>query len=550
MKWLQCFLVAKWFLSIFFIITLTRCGEAVFTSFADSSVGDMDEEAEYSGEDLEGGAVTKVDIDEEMGSAEIDFDELSGSEEFVLVVYSYNEDKISNSFELESLNEPDGAWLAKEEDEEELLSSDDITEDLHQIIREAESTLHSDFRLQNNSSFLLKSTTEPSLGSKQTFKVLNSLAGIGNYSTVTATLQYKNSDFFIYVDERDEASLSSTDIETIAVSFAPHVGYEQELFGPNSDVDGDGHFSILFTRVVNQMGGSSGGIITGFFYAVDLFSADEYSQSNEREVIFTYVPDPDGELGTPISKNFSLSNIYPSVLPHEYQHMINANRHIFENGGPTEAPWLNEALAHFAEGIPSRNSAGYLEGVGLENASRTAGYLADTDTLCFTCGASLYQRGGSFLFLRYLYEQAEKGKLSGVVNGAELIENLLGTSLTGVENVIMSAYGDGPVDERFRDLMGQFGLALFLSDTGLSNDPRLGIDGMNLRAKQNDNRGTNLKGPALQIVDSLPIAGSIGASSIAYYEISGEEIINAGGVLELDLSGAEGMGAYLIQTGL
>ncbi|MBF0106732.1 MAG: hypothetical protein HQM16_15575 [Deltaproteobacteria bacterium] len=72
---------------------------------------------------------------------------------------------------------------------------------------------------------------------------------------------------------------------------------------------------------------------------------------------------------------------------------------------------------------------------GLENPARVSSYLSEVSDVCFTCGTSLRERGGSYLF-RYLYEQAELGNLPAVDSGNELLSALVDTDLRDVENVI------------------------------------------------------------------------------------------------------------------
>ena len=72
------------------------------------------------------------------------------------------------------------------------------------------------------------------------------------------------------------------------------------------------------------------------------------------------------------------------------------------SGGLPEENWLNEGMSHFME-----DWAGY----GVENPSRYAMYLASPSTYGVVTQSSpnLMERGASYLFLRFLYEQASDG---------------------------------------------------------------------------------------------------------------------------------------------
>ena len=258
------------------------------------------------------------------------------------------------------------------------------------------------------------------------------------------------------------------------------------------------------------------------------------------------VPDPDGDHGTAISSDFSLTNILPGVLVHEYQHMINFNQHYFENDSSAEEGWLNEGLSHLAEDIYYADSDDFMDGVGLENPARISSYLSDISDLCFTCGTDLAQRGGSYLFLRYLYDQAELGNLSNVDDGKEMLQQLLDTDERGIDNVVDVVSGTSDTDA-FKELLGRFALAVYLDGTGYSDDS-LSFTSLDLRSAQDDNRGTVLNGPAVQNVSSLPYNDSLEGNAITYLQISGEDIIDAGGTIELDFGSGSDYGAYLIRN--
>lgn len=526
---------AKSSICYLWLLMMVACGSASTLSTTSAETSGSSSTSEYS-TNLEGGAVSAVTLTD--NQAVIQLGTVSNSASYVLALYSSS--GTTNAFSVGDTDLSAPKALTK--------TSEDITEDLHQWLREEEKTLDTDAMLPSRPPLLKAAVTTPDVGSQRTFKVLGSFGGTSTTTTVTATLRYKTSHFLAYVDARNASSLSDSDLATLLEKYDSIIEKEQALFGREADVDGDGHFNILFTQAVNELGGSSGGIITGFFYAVDEFSAGVYPQSNQTEIFYTFVPDPEGEFGTAISKSFALSNILPSVLPHEYQHMINFNQHYFVRGGAAESSFLNEGLSHLAEDIYSINDVDYMEETGVENPARVSGYLASTGSLCITCGSSLYQRGGSYLLLRYLYEQAEKGNIENADNGAELIANLLQTTDTGVTNIVKAIYGDTATTTRFNEIMGQFGLAVFMSNTGLSTDARFNFSGINLRTTQDDNRGTVLEGPALTSSD-LPLSSTIGGASVSYVVLTGSQINELGGSIPVALSSNAQAGAYLIQTG-
>ena len=472
-----------------------------------------------------------------------DLTDVQDDDEVMIVLYSYNPNSTAAGFEVSNdqiaadisgVSADDGA----EEPETDIEGTPDITESLHEMLREAEADISDDaeaVRPRRSNNNALTSTT-------QSFKVLNSFSNSSSYTTVSATKRYETDDFEFYVDDRDAASLTDADLQTLATNYAAVIPRERELFGDESDVNGDGKFAVLFTHVVNELGGNSGGIVTGFFYAVDLFSDTQYAISNEREIFYTFVPDPTGQYGATISHAFALSNILPGVLPHEYQHMISFNQHYFLNGGAAETGWLNEGLSHLAEDIYTN-----MADTGLENPSRVASFLSGISNICFTCGTNLNQRGGSYLFVRYLYEQAENGNLTSVADGDALLHNLLDTNLRSSDNVIQAAFGSAGTTDDFKNVLGLFSLAIYLSNTDATTNNLLNFTGINLRSVQSDNRGTVLNGPAVQTLSTLPFTDTLTGNGMTYIQVPGSLINANGGSVSFSFDAAGDFGGYVVQ---
>ena len=530
--------------SLFGILFLAGCGSSTFnengSGASSTNAGTAGEGS--SAEGLEGGAISEVTFDGS-NQAVINFTDVSSSARYVLALYSYNASGSSDAYQLGNSKNLSARSLTVAD----RFAVADHTEDFHEWLRGEEQGLNPVDAVRPTTSRMAKAPEVTDPGTTRKFKVLNSFGGAGSYETVNAVLIYKGTNFLAWVDQRNQNSYTSDEWDAMFKKFDEQIPSEQKLFGTESDVDASGNFNVLFTQVVNQLGGSSGGIVTGFFYAVDLFKT--YAQSNQTEILYSFVADPTGAFGTPISKDFAKTNIHPSVLVHEYQHMINFNEHYFINGGSPEMSFLNEGLSHLAEDLYSQDSSGYMTKTGPENPARVSGYLQSIDTLCIICGASLYQRGGSYLLLRYLYEQAEKGNLAGAASGATFIDNLLDTADTGVTNIVSAVYGTGSSDNKFGEIMGQFGLAVFLSDTGLTTDSRFQIDGIGLREAQDDNRGTVLDGPAINSATD-GVTNTIGGASLSFVELTADDINNLGGSVAVQLAGSNATGAYLIQTGL
>lgn len=418
----------------------------------------------------------------------------------------------------------------------------DMTEEVHGILRDMEQDVEPDQQVELQAS-LTGVDTSVTLGSEDDFYVLNSLSGGGSFETVTATLVYQTEFFNYYIDNDELDSLSDDDLEELSENFADVIPLIRDIFGDESDVNSDGKFDVLSTPLVNGLAGSPNSIVTGYWYANDLGSS---SNSNQREIIYTMVPDPSGTYGSVVTENFAVSNIIRGVLVHEYQHMINYNMHVNENGGSTEDSWLNESLSHLIEDIYDTDSDDYMLSSGNENPARVNVYLDSIDSTCFTCGTNLAQRGGGYLFLRYLYEQAYNGEFSNLADGAEFIAALLDTDETGTDNIVNAVYGSSGSSDNFYDLMGQFTLAVYLSNTGITSNTLYNFDGINLRATQDDNRSTVLAGPESFELDDLSYTDAVTGNSVLYLEIDGETIVNNSGELSLSVGSGQDMRGFVL----
>lgn len=380
---------------------------------------------------------------------------------------------------------------------------------------------------------------DAALGSTETFRVLSSLSSTSSYVEVTGEVRCVKANAIFYVDTAvPDSVLSDSDVETLCDDFDTVAGAEQDLFGEVSDVNGDGKFAVLMTKQINRLGALGGGIITGYFYAGDLY---ERSSSNEvtnfREIIYTMVPDPSGQYGTTISNEFAMSNLLPAVLPHELQHAISYNQHVFVQGGSSEENWLNEGLSHLAEDIM---------GYGMENPSRYAMYLSSPSSYgIITQGSpNLMERGASFLFMRFMYEQAS--------DGGSFLRGLFSSSRRGVEN-LEAAFAGPSGFNTFSQFIARWSVALAMTNRGVTADTRYTYqararastgnwEGVCLECDADDNRGTTLEGVHLNAYSGYHNP-SLDASAVTYYSVA--EVPS-----KIDLTGTEGGDAFgvLIRT--
>lgn len=437
----------------------------------------------------------------------IDFSGTDPSAQFILAVAALDTNAASRVVQLSDESAPLADVAAPDAAPWKEYSAKDA---LDQQLRGAEMMLSVDAnaeRVHSNTSFSIgkaatAAPTVATVGSVESFKVLGGLSSLASYKSVRATAKCVGENVIFYVDTQVEANnrddLTDADVQRLCASFDATAAREFEIFGEPSDVNGDGHITVLMTPQVNRLGAMGGGIITGFFFANDLYVS---SNSNQREIIYVLVPDSEGIYGATIPKDFAMGNLLPAVLPHELQHAINYNQHVFVNEGSPEENWLNEALSHFSEDIM---------GVGQENPSRVEVYLDDPSSSGpFTSGSpGLAERGASYLFLRYLYEQAADPR--------QFLWDLLHSDTTGVENLEAAFAGTSEDFDQLSEFLLRWYATLVMSSYNLSSDPRFSYKARSWNADSSHWEGICLKCDAEDGRET--VLGGIGLSP--YYGVS------------------------------
>jgi uncharacterized protein YjdB len=231
-------------------------------------------------------------------------------------------------------------------------------------------------------------------------------------------------------------------------------------FGTPTDIDANGARSVVFyTRAVNELTpAGSNFVIGGFFHPRDLFpkvgpdpnsTDDDCATSNEAEMFYMLVPDPNGEVNGNVRTKESVRRTTVGVTGHEYQHLINAARRIYVNNASSfEEVWLNEGLSHIAEELlfyrasglaprqnitlsTLRSSQTILDAVNayqVSNFGRLIEYLEDPEGRSpYANDDELATRGATWQLLRYAADRSSTTQQT-------LWFNLANSRTTGVAN--------------------------------------------------------------------------------------------------------------------
>ena len=136
-------------------------------------------------------------------------------------------------------------------------------------------------------------------------------------------------------------------------------------------MDGNGRFLVLMTKEVNRAED-----VGGLVWPLDLLSRQDCATSNQAEIFYGRVPDPQGVVGNMVTKQ-ELLDYYPSLVAHEVTHLVQAYAGFQGAGGqrPKEL-WEWEGGATLAEQLVAYRIFGH--GSGQELSWAAYNYSAES----------------------------------------------------------------------------------------------------------------------------------------------------------------------------
>jgi hypothetical protein len=144
-------------------------------------------------------------------------------------------------------------------------------------------------------------------------------------------------------------------------------GLDTLNFGAPTDIDANGRVAILFTPSVNSIPAPPGAVVGGLFAGRDLVNVTTCPASNEGEMFYMPVPDPNQTINGNYAVEADVAIVVLETLVHEFQHLINAGRRLYINHAPTaEEIWLNEGLSHIAEELLYYRMSGNTPGTDID----------------------------------------------------------------------------------------------------------------------------------------------------------------------------------------
>jgi hypothetical protein len=330
---------------------------------------------------------------------------------------------------------------------------------------------------------------------------------------------------------------TDADYQSIASTFDTVVDpTDTKAFGAPSDIDGNGHVVLFFTRAVNELTPArSTSYVAGFFYARDLFPAtanasfQACASSNGGEMFYLMVPDPTGVVN---------GNKFREGQRHEHRHRHAGARiptpdqrvapHVREHGRDRlRGDWLDEGLSHVAEELlfyarsglkpranidatKLRSSSVYVDAFNndaVSNFARLGEYLrAPSSNSPFADNDSLATRGATWSFLRYAADH------TGSDDGTTWFQ-LVNSTTTGLAN-LTQVFGSS-----LTTLARDWATSVFTDDI-TTTDARYQEPSWNMRSIFGALQSNGAYPIATTTLGSTPAALTVTGGSAAYLRFS------------------------------
>ena len=233
----------------------------------------------------------------------------------------------------------------------------------------------------------------------------NSSSGCANPNLRTARVVAITSRAIVVSDTANPANgFTTEDYQSFGLTFDTLVyPVDTANFGNPTDIDNNQRVILFFTRAVNELTPPSQNFfVGGFFFSRDLFplTTDGLIQgcagSNFAEMFYLLVPDPAGIVNQNVRTADFVKSTTVGTLAHEFQHLINASRHLYVNNNSTfEDGFLDEGLAHIAEELTFYKASGFTPGQDLNSQAIQASQASQSAFDNF--GAANFRRFREFL---------------------------------------------------------------------------------------------------------------------------------------------------------
>lgn len=277
-------------------------------------------------------------------------------------------------------------------------------------------------------------------------------------------------------------------------------------FGAPTDIDGNGRVLLFFSQLVNQLSlPGQGSYVGGFFFGRDLFPLTSTATlaacagSNVGEMFYLPVVDATSQYNAYFNNKPIVTSQVLTTVVHEFQHLINAGRHLYVNTAATrlEESWLDESQAMLAQELLYYRVSGFapkqkLTWVTISTGANANGaqldlvkaylvqglellnsYLSSPETSTpYSNTENLQTLGAGWQFMRYLLDNTTGTQATfsraidnGAVTGFANLSNVFSTSLPALASTYQS-----------------WAIAQYVDGTGVSSNPAYANPSWNYRS--------------------------------------------------------------------
>lgn len=234
----------------------------------------------------------------------------------------------------------------------------------------------------------------PAIGMERTFRIPTD-AGI-EVATARVVAVSERAVAWADVTPRHPATVDMAFVTELMRDFdRTIVPRERAVFGMESDVDGDGRISLVFSPLTAQSG-------EAFFWSCDLVSKEGCGESNHVEAVYLT---PSDMLRPPYDTPAAINEI----VAHEMGHLIHYGRKIVRNRLTVweDSAYMNEAIGGLAQDtIGFQFDSLRATKVALDQVNRFSLGEVLVDGTGYSSSRDAAMRGGGYLFVRWLYDRA------------------------------------------------------------------------------------------------------------------------------------------------
>jgi hypothetical protein len=239
----------------------------------------------------------------------------------------------------------------------------------------------------------------PKLGEQRTFSISDGVED----KMITGEVIAVDSVAAYWLDKTTTplASVSSTTLAELADGFGKIVvPRERVYFGKESDIDGDGTISVLFSPLVSSTA-------TAYFSPCDVLDPAQVpicKASNRMELLYMTPP-------SSLQPPMNTAKAILETVAHELQHAIYFNhKYLMQNRiGGIENPYITEGLSALAQDLSGYQGGNFFVTMaGLEGVNTISVPNSTSEAVKDYVGGNDdgIMRGAGYLLLRYLFDRA------------------------------------------------------------------------------------------------------------------------------------------------